>query len=80
MAEASNLVGDPALRDQMFRDAEQILVDDVGGVFIAHRWQGDLWQPYVLGDTLREPDANGINGKHWSNDEFWGDVYIGANQ
>ena len=38
--EATPLVGDPALRDQMFRDAEKILVDDVGSVFIDHRWQG----------------------------------------
>ncbi|UCH26270.1 MAG: peptide ABC transporter substrate-binding protein [Trueperaceae bacterium] len=80
VAEASNLVGNPVLRDQMFRDAERILVDDVGGVFIAHRWQGDLWQPYVLGDTLREPDATGISGKHWSVDELWSDLYIRADQ
>jgi len=28
------LVGDNAKRDQEFKDAEKILVDDVGGIFI----------------------------------------------
>jgi oligopeptide transport system substrate-binding protein len=75
--EASHLIGDPARREQLFRDAERILVDDVGGVFIAHRWYGDLFKPYVLGDSFREPDANGVYGRFWGNDWFWGNVYIG---
>ncbi|MEZ4606162.1 MAG: hypothetical protein R2865_04975 [Deinococcales bacterium] len=29
------------------------MVDDVGGVFIAHRWQGDLFKPYVQGEGIR---------------------------
>ncbi|MEZ4659537.1 MAG: ABC transporter substrate-binding protein [Caldilineaceae bacterium] len=37
--EATPLVGDPAKRDSLFREAERILVDDVGGIFIDHRWQ-----------------------------------------
>ena len=76
VAEASNLVGDDKKREQMFRDAQKILVDDVGGVFIAHRWQGDLFKPYVQGDSFRVPDSNGISGKHWGNDWYWGNVYI----
>jgi ABC-type oligopeptide transport system substrate-binding subunit len=74
--EAGSLVGDDAKRTQMFKDAEKILVDDVGAVFIAHRWQGDLFQPYVQGDSFRVPDANGISGWHWGNDWFWGNIYI----
>ena len=77
VSEASALVGDDEKRIQMFKDAERVLVDDVGGVFIAHRWQGDLFKPYVLGDSFRVPDSNGISGVHWGNDNFWGDVYIG---
>ena len=80
VSEASALVGDDETRTQMFRDAQEILVDDVGGVFIAHRWQGDLFQPYVRGDSFRVPDSNGVSGVHWSNDWFWGDVYIGGDQ
>ena len=76
VAEASNLVGDDKKREQMFRDAQRILVDDVGGVFIAHRWQGDLFKPYVQGDSFRKPDSNGVYGRHWGNDWFWGNVYI----
>lgn len=76
VAEASSLVGDPERRTQMFRDAERILVDDVGGVFVAHRWQGDLFQPYVQGDSIREPDANGISGWHWGNDGVLSNLYI----
>jgi hypothetical protein len=74
--EASSLVGDDAKRTQMFKDAEKILVDDVGSVFIAHRWQGDLFQPYIQGDSFRVPDSNGIAGWHWGNDAVWSDMYI----
>jgi peptide/nickel transport system substrate-binding protein/oligopeptide transport system substrate-binding protein len=74
--DASSMVGDPVARDQMFRDAEKILVDDVGGAFIAHRWQGDLFQPFVLGEGFREPDSQGIAAWHWGNDWNWGDVYL----
>jgi peptide/nickel transport system substrate-binding protein/oligopeptide transport system substrate-binding protein len=76
VSEASSMVGDPETREQMFRDAEKILVDDVGGVFIAHRWQGDLFQPYVQGEGFREPDSQGIAAWHWGNDWVWGDVYL----
>ena len=80
VTEASSLVGDPERRDQMFRDAERILVDDVGGVFIAHRWQGDLFQPFVRGEGFREPDSQGIAAWHWGNDWVWGDVYLAAEE
>lgn len=74
--EASSMVGDPETRLQMFKDAQEILVDDVGGAFIAHRWQGDLFQPYVQGASIREPDSQGIAAWHWGNDGVWGDVYL----
>ncbi len=74
--EATPLVGDPEQRDQMFRDAEKILVDDVGSAFIDHRWQGWLYQPSVQGEGFREPDSNGIATWHWGNDWVWGDIYI----
>ncbi len=76
VTEASSIVGDDEGRTQMFKDAEKILVDDVGGVFIAHRWQGDLFQPYVQGDSIRVPDSNGISGWHWGNDSVLSDLYI----
>lgn len=76
IAEAIPLVGDPEQREQLFRDAERILVEDVGGIFIDHRWQGTLYQPFVQGEGLREPDSNGIAAWHWGNDWVWGDLYL----
>ncbi len=76
ISEATPLVSDPAKRDQMFRDAEKILVDDVGSIFIDHRWQGTLYQPFVMGDGFRVPDSNGIAAPHWGNDWVIGTTYI----
>ncbi len=74
--EAGAIVDDPVKRSQMFKDAERILVDDVGGVFIAHRWQGDLFQSYVQGDSIRIPDSKGISGWHFNNLNVISDMYI----
>lgn len=73
--EANVMVGDPAARLQMYKDAEKILVEDVGGIFLVHRIQGDLFQPYVAGDCFR-PDAQGVGALHWGNDWCWGTFYI----
>jgi ABC-type transport system substrate-binding protein len=78
--EASNLMGDPKRRDQLFHAAERILVDDVGGAFIAHRWAGDLWRPKVRGASIREASPTGTYGSHSGNDGQWGDIYIGKAQ
>ncbi|MBV7339174.1 hypothetical protein KFU94_65365 [Chloroflexi bacterium TSY] len=80
VTEASALVGDPQTRDQMFRDAERILVDDVGGIFIGHRWAGNLVQPYIQGDSFREPDSQGIAGFHWGNDSAISNLYIAQSE
>jgi peptide/nickel transport system substrate-binding protein/oligopeptide transport system substrate-binding protein len=76
VTDASSMVGDPEAREQKFRDAEKILVDDVGGVFIDHRWQGDLVKPYLQGEGFREPDSQGIAAFHWGNDRVIGTEYI----
>jgi ABC-type oligopeptide transport system substrate-binding subunit len=76
VTDAAGMVGDPAARDQMFRDAERVLVDDVGGLFIAHEWAGDLFQPWIQGDGIRVPDSVGIAGDHWGNDQNIGEMYI----
>jgi ABC-type transport system substrate-binding protein len=76
--EASSLTGDPAKRLEMFQEAEKILVDDVGGVFLNHRWQAELYQPYVQASGLRTPDSQGIAAWHWGNDWIWGELYIGS--
>jgi len=76
--EANVLVGDLETRDQMYKDAERILVEDVGGVFLVHRIQGDLFQPYIAGECFR-PDNQGIGALHWGNDWCWGSFYITQN-
>jgi peptide/nickel transport system substrate-binding protein/oligopeptide transport system substrate-binding protein len=77
---AAAMIGQAEVRDRMFRQAERILVDQVGGVFIAHRWAGDLMKPHLLGDSFRQPDAKGIAGRRWGDDSLWGDMYIGDGQ
>ena len=64
VTEASSFVGDPAERIKMFQDAEKILVEDVGGVFVYHQTHGDLYKPYLVGETLT-PDNNGVAAWHW---------------
>jgi ABC-type oligopeptide transport system substrate-binding subunit len=60
---------------QYYADAERILVEDVGGVFIYHTNILELRKPWVKGLT---PNA-------WGQDLFWGnrtklmDMYIGNN-
>lgn len=62
--EASSFTGDPAERVKMFQDAEKILVEDVGGVFVYHQTPGDLIKPFLKGPAL-EPDDNGVAAWHW---------------
>ena len=61
---AASFTGDPAERTKMFQDAEKLLVTEVGGVFIYHRYQSDLYSPYLKGSEL-EPDQNGFAAIHW---------------
>jgi ABC-type transport system substrate-binding protein len=40
---------DVATRLQMFMDAEKILADEVGGVFLAHQVVFQIWWPWITG-------------------------------
>lgn len=62
--EATSLTGNQAKRDQEFKDAEKILVDDVGGVFIYHVTPGWLYKSFLKGSEL-EPDKTGVAAWHW---------------
>ena len=62
--DATSFIGDPATRSQMFQDAEKILVDDVGGIFLIHRTPGNIYRPYLKGSEL-EPDKTGVATWHW---------------
>ena len=76
--EANSLVGDPARREELYREAERILVEDVGAVFFFHRIQGHLFQPYLMGG-FRDLNAQGLPGWQWYNLWQWGSFYIGEN-
>jgi len=73
IAEASSLIGDDETRTQMFKDAEAILVEDVGGAFIYHVTPGQIYRPYFAGVEL-EPDNVGISAIHWPNFEVVGSL------
>ncbi len=76
---AASFTGDPAERTKMFQDAEKLLVTEAPGVFIYHRYQSDMYRPYLKGSEL-EPDQNGVAAIHWpgfSNyDTVVGSMYI----
>jgi ABC-type transport system substrate-binding protein len=73
---ANVFVGDPAERIKMYQDAQKILVSDVGGIFLDHRIQGDLFQPYIAGGDCFKPNAQGVSGWEWGNDWCWGTIYV----
>ena len=64
MKDATSLSGNKAKRDQEFKDAEKILVDDVGGIFIYHVTPGNIYKPYMKGTELA-PDKTGVAAWHW---------------
>ncbi|MCY3763825.1 MAG: peptide ABC transporter substrate-binding protein [Gemmatimonadetes bacterium] len=49
---ANVLVGDPHRRTELYQEAEEILVRDVGGVFLWHTLINEMWRPYVRGAAL----------------------------
>jgi ABC-type transport system substrate-binding protein len=69
-AEFDKMVADAAAsldlekRDQMFRDAEKLLVTEAPAVFINHRTRGDLLKPYFAGTQL-EPNKAGFAAIQW---------------
>jgi len=64
VTDATSFTGPAAERSKMFMDAEKILVDDVGGIFLIHRTPGDIYRPYLKGSEL-EPDKTGVATWHW---------------
>ncbi|MBM3264586.1 MAG: peptide ABC transporter substrate-binding protein [candidate division Zixibacteria bacterium] len=58
MRKAGAEVKEPERRIALYRQAEQMLVDDAGGVFLWHRARAQIWKPYLKGDAL-EPNRIG---------------------
>jgi peptide/nickel transport system substrate-binding protein/oligopeptide transport system substrate-binding protein len=74
--EADQMVTDRDARMAKYHEAERLLVEDVGGVFLFHRNLGTLFQPYVAGGKCFTPDNQGIAAWHWNNQWCWGEFYI----
>ena len=75
LLQAGGTTMDEAQRMAYYGQAERILVEDAGGVFIYHT--------HVL--DLRKPWFKGLEPNSWGQDHFWGnrttmmDIYIGNN-
>lgn len=61
---------DTAKRCQLYNEAEKILVEEVGGVFIGHPVEGILWSEHLGGIRATK------DGIHRSSYLTWTDVYI----
>ncbi len=64
VTEASAEMADPELRSAKFEEAQGILSEDVGGIFLWHATPASMWKPYITGDQL-EPDKFGVQACHW---------------
>ena len=64
---ANMLVGDPERRTQLYQEAEEILVRDVGGVFLWHDLVNEMWRPYVRGEAI---EANEWGYKAWRGNQM----------
>ena len=57
--EADHYTGPTAERMALYQEAEQILVEDAGGVFLYWAKTPQFWKPYLKGKSL-EPNKDGI--------------------
>ena len=62
---AGQMVDDPTKRMDLYRQAERILVSDVGAVFLWHPQTNAMWKPYIRGEAL-EPNQFGYRA--WRHD------------
>ena len=64
IVEAGTIVGVPDRRRQLYQDAERILVEDVGAVFLWHNQVNQIWKSNIKGDAL-EPNKDGYRAWRW---------------
>ena len=56
---------DKAKRDQMYLDAEKLLVEEVGAVFALQQFDVWVWKPYISGVTFQPGKVNTARGIGW---------------
>jgi ABC-type transport system substrate-binding protein len=66
---------DPERRLAMYDQAERILSEEVGGIFLYHRYAFDLRKPWLKGI---KKDRMGFYPYLEHNSNVWFDLYIGA--
>ena len=54
-------------RISVYKEAEQILVDDVGGIFLWHPRVNQVWRPYLVSHTLQ---PNRFGQRFWRQDKL----------
>jgi oligopeptide transport system substrate-binding protein len=64
IVEAGTIVGDETRRRQVYQDAERLLVEDVGAVFLWHDQVNQIWKSNIRGDAL-EPNKDGYRAWRW---------------
>ncbi|MBI4551233.1 MAG: peptide ABC transporter substrate-binding protein [Candidatus Latescibacteria bacterium] len=63
--QANTVIGSPAERLRLYQQAERILVEDVGAVFLWHPRVTQLWRPYLISPAL---DVNRYGQRCWRGD------------
>lgn len=63
--QANEMVGNQTRRIALYQEAEQILVSEVGGIFLWYIVNNQMWKPYIKGSAL-EPNKWGYRA--WRGD------------
>ena len=64
---ANAFTGSREERISMYKEAEHILVDDVGGIFLWHPRVNQVWRPYLISHTLQ---PNRFGQRFWRQDKL----------
>lgn len=59
VGQANQFMGPWVERERMYREAERLLVSDVGGIFLWHPVTSQVWKPYLKGEELI-PNREGL--------------------
>jgi peptide/nickel transport system substrate-binding protein/oligopeptide transport system substrate-binding protein len=58
-------MADKAKRDALYKEAEKILVDEVGGIFALQQFDVWVWKPYISGISFKPGKVNKSNAVGW---------------
>jgi len=64
VVQGGTIVGDPVRRRGVYQEAERLLVEDVGAVFLWHSKNNQIWKSNIRGDAI-EPNIHGYRAWRW---------------